>query len=183
MTTRIASTGRTLRAAAALCGVLLLAGCASTASRREKVYPPGATVEVGSLTYSVSNPVWTASLNGEHGPRVPSHRFLILTVSASNRLSEPATIPLLTLVDGEDRQYLESDNGEGLSNWMGLLRRIEGHGTEGGEVVFDVPAGKGPYRLRVSSGGEVEKEITALIEVQDEKSSGPAGPLSPASTP
>lgn len=181
MAKKIPSAGRLLWAGAALCGVLLLAGCVNTGSRREKVYPPGATVEVGSLTYSVSNPVWAASLNGERGPRVPSHRFLVLTVSASNKLAEPVTMPLLTLVDGEDRQYLESDSGEGLSNWMGLLRKIDAHGTEGGEVVFDVPAGKGPYKLRVSSGGEVEKEITALIEVQDEKASEPAGPLSPTS--
>lgn len=173
------SAGWLSRLAAVLCCVLMMEGCAITGGAPEKVYPPGATVDVGNLSYSISNPVWSDSLQGDRGPRVPTHRFLTLTVSASNKSSDPVTMPLLTLIDGSGQQYLELDNGEGLSNWLGLFRKIAAQGTEGGEILFDVPGGKGPYKLRVSSGGDVEKEITALIEVQDEKATQPSGPLAP----
>ena len=111
---------------------------------------------------------------------MPTHRFLVMTVSVSNKNSDPVTMPLLTLVDGKGTQYLELDNGEGLSNWLGLFRTIPSNGSDGGEIVFDVPEGRGPYKLRVSSGGEAEKELTALIEVPDEKSSHPAEAMVPA---
>jgi len=161
---------------AAVCVAALLCGCNRSTIRPEKSYPAGSTVEVGKLIYSVSNPQWSGSLEGEQGPRMPTHKFLVLTVSVTSKNSEAATMPLLTIVDGSGQSYLELDKGEGLTNWLGLFRKIEPNGSEGGSVVFDVPSGKGPYKLRVSSGGDVEKEITALIEVPDEKAS-PSGGL------
>ncbi len=45
--------------------------------------------------------------------------------------------------------------------WMGLLRRVPSTRTETGTLLFDVPPGD--YKLRVSSGGDVDREQTALI--------------------
>jgi hypothetical protein len=156
--------------------LVLIAGCGRS-FRSEKTYPAGSTVEVGSLSYSVTHTEWANSLDAERGPRVPTNKFVVLTLSVTNKNSEAVTLPLLSLVDPSGQQYLESDNGEGLSNWLGLFRNIDANGSEGGQIVFDVPPAKGPYKLRVSSGGDVDKEVTALVEVPDEKSSPSSGPL------
>lgn len=167
-----------LRAASAcaISAVLFLAGC-SQSRPPEKTYPAGSPVEVGNLTYSIGNTEWHNSLAGERGPRVPAGRFLVLTVSVTNKASDAVTMPLLSVVDSSGAQHLELNNGEGLGNWLGLFRDIAANGSDGGEIVFDVPAGKGPYKLRVSSGGDVEKEVTALIEIGDEKSSPSGAPI------
>jgi hypothetical protein len=132
-------------------------------------------VEVGKLTYSVSNPQWSGSLEGEQGPRVPTNKFLVLTVSVTSKSADEVIMPLLSILDGSGHTYLELDKGDGLTNWLGLFRKIVPNGSEGGSIVFDVPSGKGPYKLRISSGGDVDKEITALIEVPDEKASQSGG--------
>lgn len=155
---------------------LLLAGCSKTQAP-EKTYPAGSTVELRSLSYNIGATEWQNSLDGERGPRVPTGRFLIITVSATNKASDTVTMPLLSVVDGSGQQYLELDNGEGLANWLGLFRNIPANGSEGGQIIFDVPPGKGPYKIRVSSGGDVEKEITALIEVPDENAAPSAAPV------
>ena len=143
----------------------------------EKTYPIGSAAEVGPLTYAIVGTEWHGSLQGERGPRVPSGRFLILTISVTNKTPDAVTMPLLSLVNASGEPYLELDNGDGLSNWMGMFRSIPGNGAEGGQIVFDVPAEKGPFKLRVSSGGDVDKEKTALIEVADEKAAPGGGPM------
>lgn len=174
------SVSRRCLVAAIGCVLVASAGC-GTSIRPEKTYPAGSTVDVGSLSYSVTNTEWANSLEGQAGPRVPRHKFAVVTLSVTNKKSDAATLPLLSMVDATGQQYLESDSGEGLSNWLGLFRNIDPNGSDGGQIVFDLPAGKGPYKLRVSSGGEVDKEVTALIEVPDEKASPASGPLpSPA---
>jgi hypothetical protein len=49
---------------------------------------------------------------------------------------------------GQD--FLESDNGEGLDNWFGLLRTITPAQTQQGKLIFDVPLTS--YRLRLTDG-------------------------------
>lgn len=165
------------------CGVallaILLAGCGRS-QPPEKTYPAGSTVELGPLSYSIGATEWQSSLDGERGPRVPQGRFLIVTVSVTNKKSDETTMPLLSAVDASGEQHLELDNGEGLANWLGLFRNVPANGNEGGQIVFDVPPDKGPYKIRISSGGDIEKEITALVEVPDENAAPSTAPV-PAS--
>ncbi len=167
------------RIAVLVCTLALLSSCNRSASPPEKTYPADSTVEVGGLSFSVSGQQWLSSIDGERGPRVPTNKFLVLTLSVTNKKGDQATIPLLTLIDGSGQNYLELDNGEGLPNWLGLFRNIQPNGTEGGSVLFDVPSGKGPYKVRVSGGGDVEKEVTALVEVRDEKATQSSAPMAP----
>ena len=51
------------------------------------------------------------------------------------------------------------------------------NGSDGGQIVFDVPPDKGPYKIRISSGGDIEKEITALVEVPDENAAPSTAPV------
>jgi hypothetical protein len=158
---------------------ILLAGCGKSLPP-EKTYPAGSTVELGPLSYSIGATEWQSSLDGERGPRVPSGRFLIVTVSVTNKKSDESTMPLLSALDSSGQPYLELDSGEGLANWLGLFRNIPANGNEGGQIVFDVPPDKGPYKIRISSGGDIEKELTALVEVPDENAAPSTAPV-PAS--
>ncbi len=52
----------------------------------------------------------------------------------------------------ERPNFLESEDGEGLDNWFGLLRNIEPAQTQQGIILFDVALTS--YRLRITDGGE-----------------------------
>ncbi len=60
--------------------------------------------------------------------------------------------------------YNELTEGEGVSDWLGMLRHLEPVESVTGWVLFDVP--RGNYRLRVSDDAfDPEAVKTALIEV------------------
>lgn len=141
--------------------LLCAAGCRGR--KAEAVHPMGAPVTVGDLSYTVYHTEWHDELPGDAGPRKPQHRFLLVTVSITNNGPEDAAAPLLTVIDKNGKETLELDKGEGVPQWFGLLRRIRSTQTETGTLLFDVPPGD--YTLRVSSGGDVEKEQTALVNL------------------
>jgi hypothetical protein len=148
--------------AAALLG---LAGCSreggSTAP--EQVVEMGTAVTVGPLSYTILDQRWHDSLPGGSGARMPNHRFLTLSLSVTNTGSEDAGIPLLSLIGSDGKEYQELSEGEGVTGWMGYIRLVDPAQTEHGRIVFDVPPGA--YQLRVSSGGEPESEVTALVNI------------------
>ncbi len=145
--------------AAALAAWVCAAGCSGR--KAEAVHPMGTPVPAGELSYTAYHTEWRDELQTSAGPRKPQHRFLLVTISVTNNSPEDLTAPLLTLVGADGREILELDKGEGVPQWLGLLRHIRSTQTETGTIVFDVPPGD--YQLRVSSGGDVEKEKTALI--------------------
>lgn len=141
----------------------LLFACACGNRGAEAVHPMGTPVAAGELTYTVYNTEWREELQTDMGPRKPQHRFLLVTASITNNSPEDLTAPLLVVIDKDGRETLELDKGEGVAQWMGLLRRVRSTQTETGVLLFDVPPGD--YKLRVSSGGDVEHEKTALISL------------------
>ena len=56
----------------------------------------------------------------------------------------------------------EVEDASDLSNWMGVLRRVEPEATENGWLVFD--AAPGNYGLRLSNG-VLDREETAMVKV------------------
>lgn len=144
-------------------GLILLSAAACGTRKADTVHAMGAPVTVGDLSYTVFHTEWRDELQSQMGPRKPQHRFLLVTVSVTNNGPEDATAPLLAVVDKDGRETLELDKGDGVAQWMGLLRRVRSTQTETGVLLFDVPPGD--YKLRVSSGGDVDQEQTALVSL------------------
>ncbi len=150
--------------AGGLAVVLLLAAC----SRPQRLlsgsdYRMGERVPIGPLVYTVLEDSWKTQLGDALRQRFPQNRFLMLTVSITNSGGMDATVPLLSVEDTNGKTYIESDNGEGVDHWLGLLRNIRPAQTLQGQIVFDVPPAT--YRLRVTDGGEPGQEKTARIYV------------------
>lgn len=129
----------------------------------EPLVEMGAPIATGPLTYTVIDQRWHESLPASTGTRLPKHRFFSVHVTVTNGGAEQTGIPLLSLVGSDGKEYQEESNGDGLPGWLGYIRIIDPVQTEHGRILFDVPPGA--YRLRVSSGGEPESEVTALVNI------------------
>jgi hypothetical protein len=55
------------------------------------------------------------------------------------------------------------ENGEGVSNWLGILRTVRPAETLQGQILFDVPLTS--YRLRVPDGAGPGEEKYAWISI------------------
>lgn len=158
---------RSLKPGCVLAILALLCLPACTRQGADAVSEPmvemGAPIATGPLTYTVIDQRWHESLPSSTGSRLPKHRFFSLHVTVTNGGAEQAGIPLLSLVGSGGKEYQEESNGDGLTGWMGYIRIIDPVQTEHGRILFDVPPGA--YRLRVSSGGEPESEVTALVNI------------------
>jgi len=126
---------------------MLTAGC-SPSREPIKLYAMGERAEAGFLVYNVLEAVWRDSLGEDANLRVPQHRFLLLRLSITNGGPQEASIPLTTLVSSEGKEFPESTNGEGVENWLGIVRHIKATETVFGWILFDAP--RGDYQLRVS---------------------------------
>ncbi len=142
--------------------VAVIAAC-SSGVLEEPVHKMGELTTVGPLTYNVLETQWAAQIGNSIDAQIPEHRFLIIRLSISNAGQQQVAVPLLTLEDEEGHSFMEVSKVEGLSNWLGLLRILEPAGMLEGVIVFDVPPSD--YRLRVTDGGDLESERTALIEI------------------
>jgi hypothetical protein len=156
------------RSAALLLASLLLltatVGCFRDKKRRaEGSSPMGSPVYVGPLTVTALESEWKESLDTGSGTREPKNRFLLIRVTATNGGGAEAALPLLNLVDSKGNTYLEEDKGEGVPTWLGLLRILRPAQTEDGHLLFDVPPAS--YKLRVTTGGDPEQEMSALIDI------------------
>ena len=158
-----------LRGAATLgaSGVLVLCtlACSNTPRSREssQTYPMGSPVYVGPLTFTALEAEWKDQLDTENGPRMPKQRFLLLRVTVTNAGGTEQGVPLLSVVDTKGNAYIEEDKGEGVARWLGLLRILKPAQTEEGYLIFDAPPGA--YKLRVTTGGDPEQEMSALIDI------------------
>jgi len=140
-----------------------LTGCGSRGDSLRIDYQMGERVTVGPLTYNVVESVWRSQLGDAFKLRIPDQRFLLLTISVTNGGGHEVSVPLLTLQNQNGQNYLESDNGEGVDNWFGLLRTLSPAQTQQGHILFDVPLTS--YRLRVTDAGEPGSEKFAWVQI------------------
>jgi hypothetical protein len=143
--------------------LLLLAGCSRRGASAERTHRMGERVEVAGLTYTVLDAAWKAQLGDEVKPRIPKDRFLVLHLTITNGTSKEAVAPMLSLVDQSGATYPEISDGEGIPQWLGMLRQIRPSQTEEGRIAFDVRSGT--YKLRVTGGDDPDEEKSALIEI------------------
>ncbi len=147
-----------------LVGVALgLVGCNKAQNLGRLEYPMGERVRLGPLTYNVVESAWRSQLGDALNIRVPDQRFLVVTISATNGGGKDISIPLLSLENDHGQTFLESDNGAGVENWLGLLRTLNPAQTQQGRIVFDIPLAS--YRLRLTDGGEPGSEKFAWVEI------------------
>jgi hypothetical protein len=125
-------------AAACLVCAFGLVGCAYENSGKVG-YGMGEKVVLRPLTYTVIDSSWKTQLGDLLKLRLPQQRFLLLQVSVNNNSASEISIPLLQLENYNGQSYLESDNGEGIDHWFGLLRTIRPKETEQGQILFDAP--------------------------------------------
>lgn len=159
---------RFLRAVAGGAGVaalLVMWGCstAKTTGAAGVTYAMGSPAYAGPLTVTALEAEWKERLESDAGPREPKNRFLLVRITVTNGGGTEQALPLLNLVDAKGDMHLEEDKGEGVQNWLGLLRILKPAQTEEGYLIFDVPPAA--YKLRVSTGGDPEQEMVALIDI------------------
>jgi hypothetical protein len=143
---------------------LLLGGCGSKEEQEARFqYKMGERAEVGPLIYTVAETSWKTQLGDLLKMRVPENRFLLIRLSITNSGGKELTLPTFTLETDRGASYPESPNGEGVDQWLGLLRKISPAETLQGQVLFDAPLGS--YKLRVTDGGEIGQEKVAHIEI------------------
>lgn len=141
----------------------LTTGCTNNTSSVRLDYDMGERVTVGSLTYNVVESSWRSQLGNEFKLRMPQQRFLTISISVTNGGGHEISVPLLTLENANGQSFLESDNGEGVDNWFGILRTIAPAQTQQGRILFDVPLTS--YKLRLSDGGQAGTERYAWVAI------------------
>ncbi len=147
-----------------LAAVLTLSGCGGKNNVSTRIdYEMGEKVSVGPLTYNVIESSWRSQLGNEFKMRLPQQRFLVITLSVTNGGGREVAVPMLTLENSNGQSFLESDNGEGIDNWFGILRNLPPAQTQQGRIVFDVPLTS--YKLRLSDGGPAGSEKYSWVQI------------------
>lgn len=144
-------------------GLPLLTGCSQKNEEAKQEYPMGERAPVGSLTYKVLDSKWESQLGEMFKLRFPQQRFLVISLSITNGGGRELSVPLFTLNSAHGEAFKELGNGEGIPNWLGLLRNISPAQTLEGKIVFDVPLAS--YKLQVTDGGEPGDEKEAFISI------------------
>jgi len=140
-----------------------LSGCANKGNSNRIDYQMGERVTLGPLTYNVVETAWRSQLGDAFKVRIPEQRFLLVSISVTNGGGTEVSVPLLTLENHNGQSFLESDNGEGVENWFGLLRNLSPAQTQQGRMLFDVVLSS--YRLRLTDGGEPGSERFAWVDI------------------
>jgi len=144
----------------AVAALLTLSSCSAGKDNSLKVYEVGTHAEVGHIIYTVFETQWLPQIGAGDTARVPSNRFFLIRLSAVNSGSEEVLIPNMTLVDDQGNNIEELENGEGVPQWIGYLRKAHPADSVSGNVVFD--AAPKHYRLKVS---DENGEKPALIDI------------------
>lgn len=150
----------------AACGALLVSWCLAGCNRGNSTridYQMGEKVPLGPLTYNVIDTSWQTQLGDVFKLRSPQQRFLMITISVTNGGGSDVALPLFNLENSNGQSFLESENGEGVDRWFGLLRTVSPAQTQQGHILFDVPLSS--YRLRVTDGAGPGAEKYAWIDI------------------
>lgn len=143
--------------------VLLTAGCGNRQNSLRLDYQMGERITVGPLTYNVVETSWRSQLGDAFKIRIPQQRFLVITISVTNGGGKEVSVPLLTVENQNGQTFLESDNGDGIDNWFGILRTLGPAQTQQGRILFDVALTS--YRLRLPDGGDPATEKYAWVTI------------------
>lgn len=134
----------------------------------------GERAQIGPLIYTVFDTKWELSLGEPPTPRIPTNRFYIINVSVVNTAAGVVSVPTFTLIDDDGKAYQELDNGEGIPNWMGFIRRVQPADSAQGTIVFDVP--QKHFKLRIADEAEDFAMVDIPLTLGDSLLNAPAKP-------
>lgn len=154
-----------------------LTTCSTPAKKDYQIVRLGEKVQTGPFSYSAFDTQWLVNLGEGAAARSPQHRFFVVHVNIVNGGRADATVPTISVMDDSGQTFPELSNGEGVPNWLGVVRKIHPAEAEGGNVVFDVEPKH--YRLRVAD--EMEDQV-AYIDIPLSFTSDPNIPI-PAPPP
>jgi hypothetical protein len=140
--------------------LLCLTACVGGKDAAVKTYDVGARVEAGHLIYTVFETQWLPQLGSGDTARVPKNRFFLIRLSAVNSGSEEVLVPNLTLEDDQGKIIEELNNGDGVSQWVGYIRKVRPADSIAGNIVFD--AEPKHYKLRVT---DENGERPAIVDI------------------
>ena len=157
-------------------------GCASFSKAKNVpvIYAAGDKATVGTLVYNVTDTEVADQLGDNPNERTPQDRFFLVRVSVSNSGPEDQPIPAMALVDDAGHSYTELADGTGVTNWLGVVRKVGPTQTEQGYVLFDAPTKH--YRLRLNDAND-DKEIAIDVPldfVREQLKSVQVAPTAPA---
>jgi hypothetical protein len=158
-----ASLQRLMCAVAILVSLFFTQACGKLDPPRSE-YDMGERVRVGSLTYTVVETVWKNQLGDFPAARVPERNFLLMRLSVTNAGGIDRNMPPLQLETESGDTFPEIMDGQGVTGWLGLLRKIPPAQTEDGWVVFDVPTNS--YKLKIADTNDAGAELVALVNIK-----------------
>jgi Domain of unknown function (DUF4352) len=120
----------------------------------------GERAQVGPLIYTVVDSQWAISLGEGATPRIPANRYLMINLTVVNSGKDAVSVPAFTLVDDSGTVYTELDNGEGVPNWMGVLRKVAPAESSQGIVLFDVPQKQ--FRMRLADDTDTKYAMITI---------------------
>jgi hypothetical protein len=138
---------------------LILISC-SERTPPPRTYPLGEKVTLGHLVYSAYETQWLTEIGSGPDARVPQNRFLLVRMAVTNSSGQTIASPNLSVLDDAGNSYGELSDGQGVPQWIGYIRQINGSDTTQGNLVFDVPPRH--YRLRIT---DENGERMALIDM------------------
>jgi hypothetical protein len=143
-----------------MCAALFLFSCSKPASNEVRTYSLGQQIGLGHLIYTVFETQWLPQIGQGASARVPQHRFFVVRLSVVNSGGSESPVPNLAIEDDNGTTYTELTNGEGVPQWVGLLRQLKPADSLQGMVVFDAPPAH--YKLRL---GDENLERAALVDI------------------
>jgi hypothetical protein len=141
---------------------ITLSGC-KPQERVETNFSMGERVTIGSFSYVVVESTWATQLGEGLNVRSPKKRFLMLSLTATNRGNTDLTVPMLVIRGSDGQEYQELNEGAGVTDWLGILRNVGPTKTLQGRVLFDVPLGA--YKLRLPDGSESGYDKYAWVDI------------------
>ncbi|MCZ2153733.1 MAG: DUF4352 domain-containing protein [Bryobacterales bacterium] len=133
---------------AAVAMLITLGACSLNSPAKVAHGDLGQKVKVENVSYTVLDADWTEALGEGANARIPSHRFLLRRISATNEGGEAAQMGSFKLIGADGTEYDELANGSGVTEWLGMTRQIDAKASRQGLVLFDVP--KAVYQLQVA---------------------------------
>lgn len=133
-------------------------------------------VELGHIIYTVFDTQWLTHIGQGVDAKVPQNRFFLVRLTAANSGSDKLVVPPTTIVDDDGNTYSEVTNGDGIPQWIGLLREVRPAEAVQGNVAFDAPPRH--YKLRVTDENE---QRVVLVDIP--LTLGSDAPLAPPPSP
>lgn len=126
----------------------MFTGCTNGGKKDAKIYSAGEKADIDHVTYDVIDMQTLPKLEDNGEARIPKERFYLTQISVFNGGNVDFSVPTLVLLDDQGNAYPELADGRGVTDWVGVSRKLSPGETLLGNVVFDAPVKH--YKLRIS---------------------------------